>query len=513
MIRAVDRQNVDSEGSEPPSKLGSTEGLGELGSKASSGALWTIVGHGGGQVIRLAANLILTRLLLTEYFGLMALVNVFLVGLQLFSDIGIGPTLVQNKREDPGFVNTVWTIQVVRGLALCSIAFPLASLFAEFYDQPILTPLIRVAALTAAIRGFISTSIFTETRHLHLKRPVIIQVGAQLAGAVVMVAWAWTTRSIWSLVVAGIVAALITTVLSHVWLPGIRNRFHFERRAARSLFVFGTWIFFSTLAIFAANHVDRLIFGKLTTMSTLGVYSIAVMLALAPTQALSSVSNRVLFPLYTRIHHSPEDLSQVFRTARWPLLILGGWAAAGFIGGGPTIIRLLYDSRYWEAGWMIQMLSAGLWFGIVLGGTYGAVVLAVGRGDWTAAMAFSKFLGMLAFIPLGYWAGGFAGAVGGLAVSELVRYAVAVRGATRLGFDERREDVKLSVRVAIAALAGWSAVAWLTELGITHIVLHALVVFVVVTTFWARPLMVLFSRVRRKESLFLRDAQLSDESV
>ena len=162
---------------------------------------------------------------------------------------------------------------------------------------------------------------------------------------------------------------------------------------------------------------------------------------------------------------------------------------------------------------MIQMLSAGLWFGIVLGGTYGAVVLAVGRSDWTAAMAFSKFLGMLAFIPLGYWVGGFAGAVGGLAVSELVRYAVAVLGAARLGFDERREDLRATVRVAIAALVAWSAVAWLTELGITHVALHALVVFVLVTAFWARPLMVLFSRLRRKESLFLHDAQLSSESV
>jgi O-antigen/teichoic acid export membrane protein len=513
VIQAVDRQNVDSEGSEPPSRSGSADGLGELANKASSGAVWTIVGHGGGQVIRLASNLILTRLLLTEFFGLMALVNVFLIGLQLFSDIGIGPALVQNRREDPGFVNTVWTIQVVRGLALSAIAFPLATVFADFYEQPILTPLIRVSALTAAIRGFTSTSIFTQTRHLHLKRPVIVQVGAQFAGAVVMVTWAWTTRSIWSLVAAGIVASLVTVMLSHVWLPGIRNRFRFERRAARSLFVFGSWIFFSTLAIFAANHVDRLIFGKLTTMSTLGVYSIAVMLALAPTQALSSVSNRVLFPLYSRVHYSSEDLSQMFRTARWPLLILGGWAAAGLIGGGPTIIRLLYDSRYWEAGWMIQILSAGLWFGVVLGGTYGAVVLAVGRSDWTAAMAFSKFMGMVAFIPLGYWAGGFPGAVGGLAISELVRYGVAVHGATRLGFDERRKDLRISVRVAIAALAGWSAVAWLTEVGISQVVVHALVVFVVVTAFWARPLIVLVARVRRKESLFLYEARVQTESL
>ena len=497
---------------ESSSESGRPEGTGGLASKASAGAVWTIAGHGGEQVVRLASNLIVTRLLLAEYFGLMALVSVFLIGLQLFSDIGIGPALVQNKREDPGFVNTVWTIQVFRGLALCAIAFPMASLFAEFYDEPILTPLIRVSALTAAIRGFTSTSFYTQTRHLQLKGPVIVQFASQLAGTIVMVAWAWTTRSVWSLVTSGIVAALVMVVLSHVWLPGIRNRFRFERRAARSLFVFGSWIFLSTVATFGANQVDRLIFGKLTTMTMLGVYSIAVMLALAPTQTLSSVSNRVLFPLYTRVHHSHEDLPSMFRSARWPLLVLGGWAIAGLIGGGPTIIQLLYDSRYWEAGWMVQILAAGLWFGIVLGGTYGAVVLAVGRSDWTASMSFSKVFGMVAFIPLGYWLGGFPGAVGGLAMSEFVRYCIAVYGAAGLGFDERRKDLAVTIRVAISALAGWSAVAWLTELGITHVVIHALIVFVVVTAFWASPFIMLIARVRREKSLFGPAGTLSKES-
>ena len=497
---------------ESSSESGRPEGMGGLASKASTGAAWTIVGHGGEQVVRLASNLIVTRLLLAEYFGLMALVSVFLIGLQLFSDIGIGPALVQNKREDPGFVNTVWTIQVFRGLALCAIAFPVAPLFADFYDEPILTPLIRVSALTAAIRGFTSTSFYTQTRHLQLKGPVIVQFASQLAGTIVMVAWAWTTRSVWSLVTSGIVAALVMVVLSHVWLPGIRNRFHFERRAARSLFVFGSWIFLSTVATFGANQVDRLIFGKLTTMTMLGVYSIAVMLALAPTQALSTVSNRVLFPLYTRVHHSPEDLPSMFRTARWPLIVLGGWAIAGLIGGGPTIIQLLYDLRYWEAGWMLQILAAGLWFGIVLGGTYGAVVLAVGRSDWTASMSFSKVFGMVAFIPLGYWLGGFPGAVGGLAMSEFVRYCIAVYGAAGLGFDERRKDLAVTIRVAISALAGWSAVAWLTELGITHVVIHAFIVFVVVTAFWTPPFIMLIARVRREKSLFGHAGTLSKES-
>lgn len=503
----MEGQDIDLEGSEPPETTRSAEGLDEFGGRASSAALWTILGLGGGQLTRLVSNLILTRLLLTEYFGLMALVNVFLLGLRLFSDIGIGPALIQNKREDPTFVNTVWTMQVVRGITLCLIALALAAPYAAFYGQPILAALIPVGALTAVISGFNSTSIFTEVRNLHLKRPAILKFAAQVAGAVVMVAWAWLTRSIWSLVMAGIVSSIVTLVLSHVWLPGIHNRFRFDREAARSLFSFGFWIFLGTVAIFGANQLDRLVLGKITTMATLGVYSIALMLAVAPTEALSSIGGRVLFPLYTRAHHSSEDLAKVFRTGRWPLVVVGGWAAAGFIGGGPTIVRLLYDSRYWEAGWMLQILSAGLWFGVVLGRPNSLIVLAVGRSDWTAAQAFAKVLGIVAFVPLGYWLWGFPGAVAGLGASELVRYSVSLFGAVTMGFDSRREDLLLTLRLGTAALVSWSAVALLTELGITNVVLHALVVFVLVTAVWARPLMVLIGRVRRKEPLFLNVSQ------
>jgi len=476
-----------------------------LAGKASSGAMWTILGHGGSQVIRLVANLIVTRLLLREHFGLMALVTVFLTGLQLFSDIGIGPALIQNKRQDPGFVNTVWTMQVVRGFTLCSIAILFAGLYAAFYDQPILAPLIRVTALTALIQGFTSASIFTQTRHLHLKRVVLIQFGAQLVGAVAMVVSAWITRSIWSLVVAGLVAASMKMVLSHVWLPGIRNRFRFERVAARSVFAFGAWIFLSTLLGFVANQLDLLIFGKITTMATLGVYSIAAMLAIVPTQAVFELSGSVLFPLYSRIRYSSKDLSEVFLTARWPLLVVGGWATAGMVAGGPTIVRLLYDPRYWEAGWMLQILAPGLWVGMVLGGTAASVVLAAGRSDWNAAMAFAKVAGMVVFIPAGFWLEGFPGAIAGLSISELLRYGVAELGAVKLGFDGRRQDLEFTVRVAIAALIGWAAVSWLTDFGITHVVLHAAVIFVLVTAVWARPLSVLLGRIWRKESLFVRE--------
>ncbi|MFM6205833.1 oligosaccharide flippase family protein, partial [Planktothrix sp.] len=88
-----------------------------LSKKAIQGTIWTLFGYGGSQVLRFGGNLILTRLLVPELFGLMALVNTFITGLNLFSDVGIRPSIIRSQRgDDPEFLNTAWTIQVFRGL-------------------------------------------------------------------------------------------------------------------------------------------------------------------------------------------------------------------------------------------------------------------------------------------------------------------------------------------------------------------------------------------------------------
>ena len=90
-----------------------------LTARALRSALFTLGGFGSAQLIRLASNLILTRLLFPEAFGMMALTMVFLQGLQMFSDVGVAPAIQQSKRgDDADFLDTAWTIQVVRGLCL-----------------------------------------------------------------------------------------------------------------------------------------------------------------------------------------------------------------------------------------------------------------------------------------------------------------------------------------------------------------------------------------------------------
>ncbi len=110
-----------------------------LKQRAIRGSLWTLSGHTSSQILRLGSNLILTRLLFPEAFGLMALVQTFIIGLEMFSDVGIRPSIIQNHRgNDPSFLNTAWTIQVIRGFMLwlgaCLMAIPAAN----FFHQPML---------------------------------------------------------------------------------------------------------------------------------------------------------------------------------------------------------------------------------------------------------------------------------------------------------------------------------------------------------------------------------------
>src|SRR5205823_683589 len=80
-----------------------------------STAAWTAAGFGTLLLFRFASNAILTYLLDPKVFGLMMLVNVFIVGLHMFTDIGTGLSVIRSPRgDDPDFLNTAWTIQVLR---------------------------------------------------------------------------------------------------------------------------------------------------------------------------------------------------------------------------------------------------------------------------------------------------------------------------------------------------------------------------------------------------------------
>jgi O-antigen/teichoic acid export membrane protein len=184
-------------------------------------ASWSLGGHVLSQLIRLGSNLLMTRLLEPEAFGLLGIVIVLMIGFALFSDIGVSQNIIRSNRgSDPVFLNTAWTVQICRGFLIWFIASLLAILIpfavdyklvkvGTVYANPILPWIVSAYALTAIIQGFSSTKIATARRDMLAKRITQIEIVSQVVALAVMLTLAWFTRSIWALVLGSLTSALI----------------------------------------------------------------------------------------------------------------------------------------------------------------------------------------------------------------------------------------------------------------------------------------------------------------
>jgi len=412
---------------------------------AIRGTIWTLLGYGSGQLLRFGSNVILTRLLVPEMFGLMSLVNVFIMGLELFSDIGIGPSIIQNQRgEDPDFLNTAWTIQVIRGFGLWVCSFLIARPVASFYDNEQLLWLIPIVGFTTVIAGFNSTSLFTLNRKIALGKLTIFELVVQVTQLVLMSLWAYFNPSIWALVAGAIVSKLLKMVWSHWLVPGERNSLAWDSQAIRELLSFGRWIFISTVMMFLATQADRLILGKIFPLELLGVYTVAFTFADLPKQVGSKVSHKVIFPVFSQFTELPrEKLRRKLLPKRKTMLMALAIFLTLLVSFGDLLILSLYDKRYTDAAWMLPLLALGIW-PIVLYMATNPLLLAIGKPIYGAVGNSLKLLYMLIAVPIFYDLMGNLGAIIAIALNDLPNYGAVTYGMWREQLTTIRQDLLLS---------------------------------------------------------------------
>ena len=406
--------------------------MSSLKKQAFRATAWTIGGFGASMVLRFASNLILARLLLPDSFGLMALVNVFIMGLHLFSDVGLGPSLIQNKRgDDPTFINTAWTIQVIRGGALWLGSILIAWPVAQVYGEKELLYLIPIVGLSTLISSLNSTALYTLNRQLALGKLAIFELGGQVIGLTAMITWAWFNKSVWALVFGGVATSIIQLVWSHRLLPEQPNRFVWDKEAAKNIFSFGKWIFFSTALTFLASQADRLILGKLITPAQLGIYGIAYTLADIPRQVIMALSGKVIFPAFSKMVDLPRETfrAKILKN-RKPLLLVLAPGLTILVSFGDYVVRLLYKEVYHDAAWMLPIIAVGIWH-TSLYSTMSPALMALGKPVYNTIGYFLTLITITTALFVGYHYMGLKGAVIAVAVGDIPFYGVTMYGLWR----------------------------------------------------------------------------------
>jgi len=414
-VTTDERTEVDETGAPAPKQ--------SLFRRALRGGAFVVAGHGLGQAVRLASNLILTRLLFPEAFGLMALVQVVLQGVTLFSDVGLRASVIQHPRgEQPEFLDTVWSVQIIRGFLIAAVVAALAGPTATFYEKPDLFPLLAVGGLAAIIQGFASTSLGTLTRRVQQGRAMGMELASQLLSIIVMIVWAFVHPSVWALIGGNLSYQLFLAIFSHFAIPGYRNRFRYDPESMRAILNFGRWILISTAFTFIMTNADRLALGKLMSEAELGVYSIALVPSQLFVAIVGLLATRILFPVYAKL--TSED-SKTMR--RETLRLRGGILALALPGlwvlalAGPEIVALLWDERYHGAGWMLQILAVGS-IGRVVALTAESIALARGNSFQHMLLQVSHASLLVGGMAIGASMNGVIGLLFGMAAARLLGY-------------------------------------------------------------------------------------------
>ena len=443
-----------------------------LRARALRAGAWSFAGYGVSQAIRLGSNLLMARLLAPETFGVMTIAVTTATVLSLLSDLGIQQNIVQSRRgEDPRFLDSAWSMQILRGMALWLAALALSGLLwlagragvfppHSVYAAPELVPVIAVCSFSTVIQGFQSTRLALAQRSLDQKTLIRIELAGQILGIAAMVPIALATRSVWALVAGLLVAATAQTLLGHLWAG--TSRLRWDRESVRELLRFGRWVFVSSAVYVLAVNGDRLLLGALVGADVLGVYAIALLIVSAIEGILFRLFQTVSLPAFSEVARTdPARLREIYYRMRLPMDVALLGAAGALAAAGPLVIKLLYDSRYAAAGEVVQVLALSLLFG-----RYGAaqqVYLALGRPRYLAAINAARLAALIALVPLAFRLGGFSVALWAIALHPVVTLPLIFHFNAKTGLNDVRRELKLFL--AFPAGYGAGAVAVLLSRG------------------------------------------------
>lgn len=427
---------------------------------------WALAGHFMAQVLRFGSNLILTRLLAPEMFGVMSVAYMVFTGIAMLSDIGLSAVASQSSRGDePKFLNVLWVVQVVRGVVMTLVGLVLGGALslhavramlpaASVYADPRVPLLIAAMSLTGLADGFQSTRIYWARRNLSIGMLTKLELGCQVATTALILTWASLAPSIWALAFGWLFGESLRAALSHVVLPGPANRFEWESAAFKEIMHFGKWALISSPLSFMLTSGDRLLLGVFLDAHSMGLYSIASLLVTALQSAIMKIVGTAVQPALSEVlREKPDALKKTIYRVRGPLGMACLIPAGALFVLGDAVIGLLYDKRYEGAGWMLSAVA------LTLAATQFTVfdqsLIALGRMRRLSALNAVRLIALYSFVPLGYALFGTRGAVAAIPAAALVNTGILLIAQGHMGLLDIRRELAALPLFGVGMLAGW----------------------------------------------------------
>ncbi|MAF64004.1 MAG: hypothetical protein CL680_21415 [Blastomonas sp.] len=316
------------------------------------------------QLLRLSSNLVVARWLAPDIYAVAAFALIIRQGIQMMSDVGLSQYILKHEdHRNKEMLDTVWTMQVIRGVIFFTISLVIAygiwnlqqinSISLNgLHSSPQLPVLVAVMSFICIFDGFKPLSKFIYGREMNVLKPNLIELICQFFGCVTMIVWAYLSPSVWALASAAFVNSFLLSILTWA-LFETRHSFWLSSSIMVEVKNFGKWILLSSALTFVAANADRLFLSALLEADDFGLYSITLMFIGLATTFFYKLTNSVLLPALSNVRNTSAFGSSFYNVTWVSNLVVG---VATVIGGSlaPYMIKLVYDARYHAIGTMLQ---------------------------------------------------------------------------------------------------------------------------------------------------------------
>lgn len=319
----------------------------------------TTVSFGGTAVVRLISSMVLTRLLYPEAFGILTMISSVVFVIEMLSDVGIVGLLVRHEKGDhPAYLNTMWTVRLLRSCANAVLMYVAAPWVAEWYGTPALTDALRLLSIWFVLFGLESTSFISAIRHKNTRIVNYTELLCLVVSTIFSIAYAFHSRDYQGVLYGMLLNRFLTTVASYRFYPQRKHELTLDKAATKDLFHFAKFVMPSSMITLAVSQYDKIIFLKLFDLKLLGLYSLASNLSSPLDGLIMKISRTLLYPRCAEyFRHDPSTFVQRYYKENIKLHALLLLLPGLLFGMATLIVDVLYDSRYAFAGMVLQAFA------------------------------------------------------------------------------------------------------------------------------------------------------------
>lgn len=304
-----------------------------------SGARW------GGQLISWASTLVIARLLAPDDFGIVAAAMVVIGFLDIATDLGIGPAIVQREQLSRESTEQAAGLTLLLSVAFALVTIGVAPVWAQFQGDPRITEILVFLSVAILMTGLGTVSNALLRRNLRFRDYALSQLVNGIATAAVTLGSAVVFRSYWALILGFLSGRALQTAIV-IYLEPVRPRIRKPGSEELGMLRFGGTYTLRTIVWYFRSNVDILIIGATLGAQALGYYAIAMNVARVPMDKLAGVITPVLFPVLSRSQGNPKHLARQYvgLSAGTALLILP--AGVGIALSAPELVPVLLGTQW-----------------------------------------------------------------------------------------------------------------------------------------------------------------------